>query len=90
MGGGPIGGSLLSFEAEGAYAANVVLDMLNGKMLLTKPVTTLPTSKTYMFDWQQLKRWNLSESALPRGSIIVNRKTTFWDFKYYIIGGYCC
>ncbi len=86
IGGGPIGGSLLSFEAEGAYAANIALDILNGKILLTKPVTTLPSGKKLMFDWRQLKRWNLSVSALPEGSIVINREVTFWDFKYYILG----
>jgi PAS domain S-box-containing protein len=39
-----------------------------------------------MFDWRQLRRWNLSESALPQGSIVRNKEITFWDFKYYIIG----
>jgi PAS domain S-box-containing protein len=86
LGSGIIGGSLLSFEAEGTYAANVVLDMLNGKMLLTKPVTTLPTSKTYMFDWRQLKRWGVNESLLPKGSIVINKQLTFWDLRYYIFG----
>ena len=38
-----------------------------------------------MFDWRQLKHWNLSESALPKGSIVVNREFTLWDLKYYTI-----
>jgi PAS domain S-box-containing protein len=79
IGCGVIGGSLLSFEAEGTYAANVVLDILNGKILLTKPVTTLLTSKIYMFDWQQLKRWGVNESILPKGSVLVNRVPTMWE-----------
>ena len=82
IGGGVIGGSLLSFEAEGAYAGNVALDILNGKILLTKPVTTLTTSKTFMFDWQQLKRWGVSEAVLPKGSIIVNREFTLCGLQY--------
>ena len=86
MEGGPIGGSLLSFEAEGAFAANVALDILNGKIIPTEPVTTLPTSKTVMFDWRQLRRWSLSEAALPKGSIILNREPTLWDYQYYILG----
>jgi two-component system sensor histidine kinase/response regulator len=86
IGSGVIGGSLLSFEAEGTYAANMVLDILNGKTVLTKPVTTLSTSKTYMFDWGQLRRWGVDESALPKGSIIWNRELKLWDFKYYMIG----
>ena len=39
-----------------------------------------------MFDWRQLERWNLSEGALPKGSVVINREFTLWDFKYYIIG----
>jgi PAS domain S-box-containing protein len=79
IGSGVIGGSLLSFEAEGNYAANVVLDILNRKIVLTKPVTTLPTSKTYMFDCQQLKRWGVNESILPKESVLVNRVPTLWE-----------
>jgi PAS domain S-box-containing protein len=40
-----------------------------------------------MFDWRQLRRWNLSENDLPAGSIVINREPTFWDFKYQILGG---
>jgi PAS domain-containing protein len=39
-----------------------------------------------MFDWRQLKRWNLNVSALSEGSIVINREFTLWDYKYYIIG----
>ena len=88
MGSGVIGGSLLSFEAEGAYAANMVLDILNGKTVLTKPVTTLTTGKTFMFDSQQVKRWGVNESILPEGSVLVNRVPTFWEqHKGLVIGG---
>jgi PAS domain S-box-containing protein len=88
MGSGAIGGSLLSFEAEGAYAAHMVLDILNGKIVLTKPVTTLTTSKTFMFDWQQLKRWGVNESILPEESVFVNRLPTLWEqYKGLVIGG---
>jgi PAS domain S-box-containing protein len=87
IGNGPIGGSLLSFEAEGTYAAKVVLDILDGKIVLTKPVAILPTSKTYMFDWQQLKRWNVNENILPKGSVLVNHVPTFLEqYKGLVIG----
>ena len=43
---------------------------------------------TYMFDWRALKRWGLKESALPPGSIVINRQPTVWEsYKWYIIGG---
>jgi PAS domain S-box-containing protein len=87
MGLGPIGGSLLSFDAEGTYAAEVALDILNGKRVLTKPVTTLPTSKTYMFDWQQIKRWGVNEKNLPKESVLVNHVPTLWErHKGYVLG----
>jgi PAS domain S-box-containing protein len=88
IGGGVIGGSLLSFEAEGTSAANMVLNILNGKISLTKPVTTLPTSKTFMFDSQQLKRWGVSESIVPKGSVLVNQVPTLWEqHRGLVIGG---
>ena len=88
IGSGVIGGSLLSFEAEGAYAANMVLDILSGKILLTKPVTTLPTSKTYMFDCQQLNRWGVNENRLPPGSNVLNRPKTIWsEYQGFVIAG---
>ena len=88
IGSGPIGGSLLSFEAEGAYAANVALDILDRKILLTKPVTTLPTGKTFMFDWRPLSRWGVNEGILPTGSIVLNRPRTLWsEHKGLVLGG---
>ena len=68
IGNGAIGGSPLSFEAEGSNSANVALDILNGKELPRKPVTTLAASKTFMFDSRQLKRWEVGESISPRGA----------------------
>jgi PAS domain S-box-containing protein len=29
----------------------------------------------------------LSEAALPKGSIVINRESRIWDYKYYLIGG---
>jgi PAS domain S-box-containing protein len=41
-----------------------------------------------MFDWRALKRWGFAESALPPGSIVINRQPTVWEaYKWYIIGG---
>jgi PAS domain S-box-containing protein len=39
------------------------------------------------FDFLDFRRWKLSEDALPKGSIVINKELTLWDFKYYIIGG---
>jgi two-component system sensor histidine kinase/response regulator len=87
LGSGIIGGSMLSFEAEGARAGKLALDILNGKLSLTEPITTLTVSRTPMFDWQQLQRWGVSGSRLPEGSVVLNRPPSFWDqYKWYVIG----
>jgi hypothetical protein len=40
----------------------------------------------YVVDWHQLRRWNLSESALPAGVIVVHRELSVWEtYKYYIL-----
>jgi PAS domain S-box-containing protein len=41
-----------------------------------------------MFDWRALRRWGLSESHFPPGSVVLNREPTLWDsYKWYIVGG---
>jgi PAS domain S-box-containing protein len=70
----------------GSKAGELALDFLRG---ILPPVDTskiLKTPPVQMFDWRQLRRWNLSESALPEGSIIRNKEFTIWDFKYHIVG----
>ena len=87
LGYGIAGGNLVSFEYVGTRAGELALDILRGTRTPENvpPILTVPSVS--MFDWRQLKRWNLSEADLPEGSIVINRETTFWDFKYYILGG---
>ncbi|UCC99808.1 MAG: PAS domain S-box protein, partial [Phycisphaerales bacterium] len=40
-----------------------------------------------MFDWRQLKRWGIKESALPVGSIVHYKEQSIWElYRWYIIG----
>jgi PAS domain S-box-containing protein len=87
LGYGVTGGTLISWDLIGKRAGQLVIDILKGVKTLDDVPPVLDVPSVPMFDWRQLRRWNLSEAALPKGSIIVNRETTFWDFKYYIIGG---
>ncbi len=85
LGHGITGGSLISFEHIGAKAGELILDILRGAPSAQHLNHALETPPVPMFDWRQLRRWRLSESALPEGSIVVNREFTWWDWKYYII-----
>lgn len=85
LGHGIVGGSLINFENIGKKAGELILDILRSTPANPALTNTLDLHSLPMFDWRQLKHWNLSESALPEGSIIVNREFTLWDLKYYII-----
>lgn len=79
MGAGIIGGSLFSYEAEGEHSGQLARDILAGKLTVNKPLTILPCLHKAMFDWKQLERWGVSKSALPAGSVVVNRPMTIWE-----------
>ena len=87
LGHGITGGSLLSFELIGAKAGQLALDILGGVKAPDKIITdVLDVPSVPKFDWRWLRRWNLNEDTLPKGSIIINKELTLWDFRYYIMG----
>ena len=86
QGHGITGGSLISFELIGAKAGQLVLDILRGTKNTDELPAVLDVPPVPMFDWRQLRRWNLSEDDLPAGSIVANREFTLWSIRYYIIG----
>jgi hypothetical protein len=86
LGQGIVGGSLLSYEQIGTRAGQLVLDILGGTKTPDNIPAVLDVPFAPMFDWRQLRRWNLSEAVLPKGSIVINREFTLLDFRYYILG----
>lgn len=86
FGSGMLGGNLLNIEEYGRIAGNIVLRILNGEKADNIPIME-NTSFSYIFDWRELKRWSISESSLPPGSIIRLKEYSTWDaFKLQIIG----
>ncbi len=88
LGFGITGGSLINFERIGNKAGEMVLDLLKQVPPPVNVAGALNVPPLPMFDWRQLRRWNLSEAALPKGSVVINREVTIWDFRYYIFGGF--
>ncbi len=86
LGHGIVGGSLVSFELIGTRAGELALDILRGTRSPEKIPIVLEVPHRPMFDWRELNRWNLSEAALPKGAIVLNRQVSLWDLKYYAIG----
>jgi C4-dicarboxylate-specific signal transduction histidine kinase len=56
----------------------LALRILNGEDASTIAATTDSINKP-IFDWRQLQRWGISESALPPGSEIRFRELTAWE-----------
>src|SRR5271170_3369727 len=86
VGGGAVGGYVISWAKTGDIAADAAVQILRGKAP-AEVILQAPGSGVYMFDWRQLKRWGFSESDLPPESIIVNRVPGPWQkYKGYILG----
>jgi PAS domain S-box-containing protein len=86
LGYGIAGGSLINFERIGKRAGELVLSVLKSAPTTKNIPEFLDVHPIPMFDWRQLRRWKLSEAALPQGNIVINKKFTLWDLRHYVIG----
>jgi signal transduction histidine kinase len=77
IGHGIVGGHVMPFEKQGKITAQIVSELLDGKKADEIPIQTIPG--VYMFDWNELQTWHISESKLPEGSIIRFREPSLWQ-----------
>jgi signal transduction histidine kinase len=85
LGRGAVGGFVVTPGAVGQDAARLALRIFNGEDVSTIAATTDSVNKP-VFDWHQLQRWGISESALPPGSEIRFREPTVWDqYRVHIL-----
>lgn len=85
LGYGIVGGSLISFKDISRNAAEIALQVLNGR----KPseIPALVCKNRNYFDWSEMKYWRINEKNLAMGCIIVNKNPNLWDlYKWQIIG----
>lgn len=86
FGDGTIGGYILNFEKAGLIAGEAAIKILNG----TDPVSIIASEKDYyefIFDWRELKRWNLSNSELiPEESTVLFREVNFLEEYKWVFG----
>jgi signal transduction histidine kinase len=78
MGTGVVGGRMPNYRAVGRQAGFAVSRILNGE---TAASLHLPEVMplTLNVDWRQLRRWGISESSLPNGTIVQFRQPTLWE-----------
>jgi signal transduction histidine kinase len=72
-----VGGSIRSGQFQGAEAGKMALQILQGENAGDIPVIQ-DGPYVYMFDYSQLKRFGIALSALPEGSIVVNKPESFY------------
>jgi signal transduction histidine kinase len=75
---GGIGGYVLIPSLIGADAARQALRILDGEQASSMPVAVTSAVKP-IFNWTQMQRWKVPQSALPAGSEIQFREPTFWE-----------
>jgi ABC-type uncharacterized transport system substrate-binding protein len=77
LGLGVVGGKLVNGHSQGQKAAEMTRRILDGT-----PVSEIPVYKEsinrYMFDYKQMKRFGIDESALPENRILINKTVTFY------------
>ena len=77
LGHGIVGGYLVSGFTQGETIAGIALRILRGEPMDQIPVNTNSPSR-YMFDYEQLARFDVDLDLLPPGSVIVNQPTTLY------------
>ncbi len=83
---GVVGGFVFSLEAHAIKAAELGLRILQGEIPADIPIAEIRTNVN-MFDWRQLRRWDIAENRLPPGSVIRFRELSFWDLYLWHVTG---
>ena len=84
VGYGLVGGYVQDSERNGLEAAEIVRRIFNGTRAQDIPVDS--ASSVPMFDWKELKRFGISETSLPNGSVIRFKEFTLWQqYKWRIV-----
>ena len=78
FGTGIVGGFMDSYEAHGIAAADLALQILEGKDPATLPAQTRPLH-AYRVDARQLEHWGLAENALPSDTDVRFKPPTLWE-----------
>lgn len=76
---GGIGGFVLVPSRIGTDAASRALRVLDGEDPAKIPIAALKDAVRPIFNWQQMSRWGVAESALPEGSEVQFRDPSFWE-----------
>ena len=85
VGRGVVGGVVFKNDTMAELAADTAIRIMRGTPASEMPVRKGQTSP--MFDWRQLRRWNIQLDQLPPNSDVRFREYTFWEQNRRYIAG---
>jgi len=86
LGYGSVGGCMTQIEAMAKKTGEIALRVLSGESISAIEPAVIRENPA-MFDWRELKRWGIAESALPPGSIVRYKEHSHWEeYQWLIIG----
>jgi PAS domain S-box-containing protein len=84
IGGGALGGFVVSLDDEAREVAKLAGRVLAGKNPAEIPVRVADTNR-YELDWRQLNRWGIEERNLPPDVVLHFKSPSFWQqYKWSI------
>lgn len=85
MGKGCIGGLYPDAQEEGREAGKIAARVLSGEKPENIPIEQ-ETGRHPVVDWRELRRWDIPESALPPGTVVLFQEPTLWKRgrKYFL------
>lgn len=82
---GLLGGSVVINEKLGQLVAHTVVDYFSGALMLTyEPLKLYPTFYA-LFDYQQLRKWDVDPGMLPNETIFLNYTPSLWESHRQLI-----
>jgi two-component system cell cycle sensor histidine kinase/response regulator CckA len=86
VGGGSVGGRVVSGYGQGAAMARLAGQVLHGRPPADLPVVAERANR-FVFDHRQLTRWGIAEDRLPPGSLVIERPFSAWRaYRGQLIG----
>ncbi len=86
LGYGVLGGNMISARVQGRMAAQYAIRILSGERPENLPVLE-KSNNQFMFDYNQLRRFKIDSSLLPRGSVVINQPQPFYMINKRLLWG---
>lgn len=84
---GTVGGFSEKYEEMGETAADIALEILEGRAPSSIPMRSSPEARNWV-DYESLQRWGLREEALPPDTTVLFKPPTLSSLdRAYVIGG---